>query len=317
MYSNFYHWLVVHYLPLSLVKRSLSTVRIAAFGVALIVVALGCCVSTASAAEVIAGWDRFPFNPDDQGMRPPTVDDGITTGDFNFDGGFNVDPQFEEGNDDGTWGTLDNPMAELSKVGSSSGARLVNGNSGFIDFVVTDTGGADRDLTGFHFDSATFRPNSAREFELSVVSGDLTVGSVATGNVPSANGGMFDWSDFDIDLSVLADHTLDANGTVTFRLEFTGGVPGSGGHHQQLDNVAISTGPFDFSTPGDFDGDDDVDGADFLEWQRTDGTPSGLMDWQGNYGPPALAASSVPEPNTLVLIGLAVSAATACSRRRS
>ncbi len=60
------------------------------------------------------------------------------------------------------------------------------------------------------------------------------------------------------------------------------------------------------TTPGDFDGDGDVDGADFLVWQRTDGSVSGLSDWQGNYGFGSLAASAasnvaVPEPSSLLL----------------
>ena len=66
---------------------------------------------------------------------------------------------------------------------------------------------------------------------------------MATGVVPSLEGGVQDWSDFDISLAGLADRTLDANGTVTFRLEFTGGTVGAGGHHQSLDNVAVAAEP--------------------------------------------------------------------------
>lgn len=59
------------------------------------------------------------------------------------------------------------------------------------------------------------------------------------------------------------------------------------------------------STPGDFDFDGDVDGRDFLAWQR-DKTLGGLADWQTNYGVPSqVAALSVPEPRTLCwLFGL-------------
>jgi autotransporter-associated beta strand protein len=65
------------------------------------------------------------------------------------------------------------------------------------------------------------------------------------------------------------------------------------------------------SSPGDFDNDGDVDGRDFLIWQRG-GSPNGinsgdLADWQANYGPGALVASSnaVPEPATwMFLLGL-------------
>lgn len=57
-------------------------------------------------------------------------------------------------------------------------------------------------------------------------------------------------------------------------------------------------------TPGDFDGNGVVDGLDFLEWQRTDGTPGGLLDLQNNYGTEALAgaATAVPEPTSAILL---------------
>jgi|GEM_PF-1112072 len=56
--------------------------------------------------------------------------------------------------------------------------------------------------------------------------------------------------------------------------------------------------------PGDYDGDGDVDGADFLEWQRNDGTPSGLAAWQASYGNAPLvgAVTAVPEPSSVVLL---------------
>jgi|GEM_PF-5637422 len=74
--------------------------------------------------------------------------------------------------------------------------------------------------------------------------------------------------------------------------------------------------PADERRPGDFDGDEDIDGADFLAWQRGFGTTfdaSDLADWQGNYGVPAnlassLAAVAVPEPGCglLLLVGLSL-----------
>ena len=58
--------------------------------------------------------------------------------------------------------------------------------------------------------------------------------------------------------------------------------------------------------PGDFDGDNDVDGNDFLVWQR-DPNVGDLADWQTNYGSPnVVAATSVPEPATCVLIACVV-----------
>jgi T5SS/PEP-CTERM-associated repeat protein len=57
------------------------------------------------------------------------------------------------------------------------------------------------------------------------------------------------------------------------------------------------------STPGDFDFDGDVDGRDFLVWQRN--TSAGnLSDWQTNYGFSSLTAAStaVPEPCSVVAL---------------
>lgn len=248
---------------------------------------------------LIAGWEQWASN----GNKAATQTDGITTGttsnNMGNDNGFGL---FTDGSTDGTWGTLDTPTADATTDENADAYRLTNGEDGSIDFVLTDTGGVDRDLALFQFDTATFRPDAANSWELSVVSGDLTAGTIASGIAPNVTGGVYDWYDVDIDLTGLADHTLDANGTVTFRLEFTGGTLGATGHHQTLDNVAISEL---VSMPGDFDFDGDVDGADFLSWQRSDGTAVGLAAWQDNYGAPAAlnaSSASVPEPGAALLL---------------
>ncbi len=58
---------------------------------------------------------------------------------------------------------------------------------------------------------------------------------------------------------------------------------------------------------GDFDGDGDVDGRDFLIWQRG-GSPNGINSgdlaiWQEQYGtaPPLAAGIAIPEPSTILL----------------
>lgn len=62
---------------------------------------------------------------------------------------------------------------------------------------------------------------------------------------------------------------------------------------------------------GDFDSDGDVDGRDFLVWQRNPSVGD-LADWQANYGVGSLSSvesvASVPEPATMLLIFMATMA---------
>ncbi len=61
---------------------------------------------------------------------------------------------------------------------------------------------------------------------------------------------------------------------------------------------------------GDFDLDDDVDGADFLKWQRGQSPHSGssaeLADWRANFGIGTASTHAIPEPAALLLaLGMA------------
>lgn len=75
---------------------------------------------------------------------------------------------------------------------------------------------------------------------------------------------------------------------------------------------------------GDFDFDGDVDGNDFLEWQRGNSpvpqSSTDLGNWQANYGMqifPVSAATSVPEPSAACLFFFAMaSQATVRSRMK-
>lgn len=72
--------------------------------------------------------------------------------------------------------------------------------------------------------------------------------------------------------------------------------------------------------PGDFDGDNDVDGADFLKWQRGETSSplsvTQLNQWKANFGIPATpAAGSVPEPTGVALAAVAVCGLLARRRR--
>jgi hypothetical protein len=87
----------------------------------------------------------------------------------------------------------------------------------------------------------------------------------------------------------------------------------------------VKFGPLPTFTPNaaDYDDDGDVDGADFLVWQRTlgatvtpgtgaDGSNNGTVDaadltrWKTNFGSATAAAAAVPEPAGLALVILAM-----------
>jgi hypothetical protein len=134
----------------------------------------------------------------------------------------------------------------------------------------------------------------------------------------------------------LRDATLNLVGTVVnpkwhaISIDFDAlGVPEWGsvtGLYLLSDNVARNT-PVDLLMvaglppvfrPGDYDGDYDVDGRDFLIWQReyglgfgspADGTLDGIVDsndlvlWQQHYQGASLVAArvAIPEPTTLIV----------------
>jgi hypothetical protein len=89
-------------------------------------------------------------------------------------------------------------------------------------------------------------------------------------------------------------------GDLSFKFGFTTGALLTGGV-----TYVSSPGP-----NGDFDGDGDVDGRDFLRWQRG-GSPnplsaSDLAAWQNSYGTGSLAAvAAVPEPTVMALLVVA------------
>ncbi len=57
--------------------------------------------------------------------------------------------------------------------------------------------------------------------------------------------------------------------------------------------------------PGDFDGDNDVDGRDFLAWQRGESpvefSSADLQEWQNAYNGALVGMTAIPEPTTALL----------------
>ena len=82
--------------------------------------------------------------------------------------------------------------------------------------------------------------------------------------------------------------------SITSKPELTFGI---------VDNVVVAE-----AIPGDFDFDGDVDGGDFLRWQRGSGTTYDAADltlWENNYGfvaPLSASSAAVPEPTSVALL---------------
>ncbi|QEG33987.1 PEP-CTERM sorting domain-containing protein [Bythopirellula goksoeyrii] len=107
-------------------------------------------------------------------------------------------------------------------------------------------------------------------------------------------------------------------GTNFLRIGIASNTDGAGIY--QIDNFRIIREIS--SESGDFDNDGDVDGNDFLVWQRG-GSPNGINSgdlaiWQAQYGgaPPVVASSPVPEPTSFLLTFGAFAVFMSCRRRK-
>lgn len=87
-------------------------------------------------------------------------------------------------------------------------------------------------------------------------------------------------------------------------------IPGGGEFDFILDNFMVEVfGSNATGLPGDFNNDGNVDGRDFLAWQRNPSVGN-LTDWQTNYGNGSLAAlATVPEPHAMLLATIGFSLA--------
>lgn len=89
----------------------------------------------------------------------------------------------------------------------------------------------------------------------------------------------------------------------------------------QLYTLSLSATELDLGQPGDFDGDSDVDGRDFLAWQRGETTPPHdadlLQEWQEHFGEvdDLTASLAVPEPTSAIFLLSALFSAVSFGRR--
>ena len=104
------------------------------------------------------------------------------------------------------------------------------------------------------------------------------------------------------------------------RITPTWSMPGVSSHVRST-SVFISS--FQLATPGDFDVDGDVDGRDFLFWQRGDSPNNGsfadLVAWRVNFGLAQANQSGLaaPEPCTALYFEGAYTALLFARRRQA
>jgi hypothetical protein len=139
------------------------------------------------------------------------------------------------------------------------------------------------------------------------LSGGVTADFVATplpANFfdPLASSISFNFAGFDI----VSMSGIPSSGILSLTDMTLGGTPTLVSGVNSPTNSAGTIGSVNLtSLPGDFDHDGDVDGRDFLVWQRNTSVGD-LAEWQGSYGAPLVAAvAAVPEPSCWLLLLLA------------
>lgn len=90
------------------------------------------------------------------------------------------------------------------------------------------------------------------------------------------------------------------------------------------DHRAVLT-TFDVTLVGDYNHDNIVDAADYVEWRKNDGTQIGYDKWRANFGSSAIGSrtaadhlqlsGAVPEPSTFFLASIAIVGLLFCRRQ--
>ena len=193
---------------------------------------------SASAQDLLVAFDEVTGNPDGSTQEANYTETGFAA---TYQTNSTVFGSSTAGGlANATFGTFD-ASGTYANAGDDH-LSLNNAAEGGINFTLTNNSGSDWNLDSFHFDHGVTRPGAADNWELSVVSGGLTAGSVATGGPnPNNSSPTAVWTDVDVDLSGLTDFTLENGASVVFLLDFTrDSTQGPTAHHAYIDNFAVT-----------------------------------------------------------------------------
>lgn len=260
--------------------------------------------ATPDVDERFEGWSDTGINPSDQGTtvhsivdnNPPT-EGAVTDGQFALQiqrtdvpgvtpdyQGFRWGSVWGLSSDDGNGGVVPETQARIDEM-----KALINGAS-FIafDLRVDDPDPNSPSWTRFGMafnDGVNWFDAEGDDI------GAPPIGTTGTYIIPTS---VFNTStELYLDQEGLAESNF-----LGIAISTNGDAPG----RYQIDNLRVITEIV--SIPGDFNQDGNVDGRDFLVWQR-DTSVGNLSDWQDNYGSQSLMSitaltESVPEPASLL-----------------
>ena len=200
--------------------------------------------SLSANAELLVGWETFGatqavpniFAPGFENIDATTGSRAAYTDWSRFTG---------VGSTDATYGSLATPAAGIENANNFHAISQPSA-TGSVDFIVVNNSGLARELGIFHFDFQRATFGAPEDWSLDITAGDLTIGNIGSGT-EGVNNSNTNFSDFDLDLTFLADNTLGIGESVTFTLAFTSGN-GTSGQRSHLDNVGVSAIP----EPGTF-----------------------------------------------------------------
>jgi hypothetical protein len=213
------------------------------------------------------------------------VNRGVAIWEFHYENGgtrpiqVDTNMSLNNGVDQTTRGIRSSRLDLVLNEAACAGAGCVPSNIGLFDIGGLLQGGGDLDGDGTYNDDRVFSSIDDTD--------DYYEGDTVSATFGSTK---YNW-------------TISYTGAINWANPTDSAISSITGTGTGNDIVLIGLGSESVGLPGDFDGDGDVDGRDFLTWQR-DTNVGSLADWQNNYGMGGALASfsAVPEPTGLVLL---------------